>query len=84
MVCLQQSKGCLFSVLTEIFMNEDQFCKKFIRMEGQHIPPHMSDYQGALVSGMLKCQEAGEEIPCEIQRYTHRDLCDYIKQNQMD
>lgn len=33
-------RDLLFPVLTEIFMKEAQFCKKFIGMEGKHMSSH--------------------------------------------
>ena len=48
-------------MLIEIFMKDEQLCKKFIRMEGQHRPPRLRGDQP--VSGVweLRYQDARKE-----------------------
>jgi len=59
-LCLQQSECCC-SALIEIFMKEGKLCKKFIRMEGQHMPPGLRGDQPFSGVWELRDQDAGKE-----------------------
>lgn len=76
-------RDLLFPVLTEIFMKEAQFCKKFIGMEGKHMSSHRRDCQRG--SRVWDVEMVGGGWGGRVkQRHAHREPGEYMKQNQMD